>query len=565
MNHLLTFVFLNLLLFQASAQVPDSTFGEPNSLESTTGLEFQGITAFMIESADDVVQGAIHTTQGNIILGGYTIKDDSLDFLMARLLPNGRYDTALGPMGRKVLDIGYVNDSCTLIANYDDSRFLMGGCAYLPGQQGYVGILARLDFDGVPDPVFGDDGHIVLDLPSEHEMITEAIALPDGKILIAGNAFIGGTKWYWSDSTHHFLARLMPDGQLDSTFAENGILYHTPQNYGGCLAPIVADIGLAPDGSIVIAGVSYDPYQGELGYEHPYCPKNDMYVFKCTSEGALDSSFGNNGAVILPADEGVPYDIEVREDGKIVVAGGVTYGGLYTWPINVYLTRLLPGGEVDMTFRNTGYYNKLVYLSWDSVDPEGTIQIGDYTYIPLDEIGGAFFGLMRMDESGQVDSSFVQSEFVGAQGNGVVFSSYEWLPIVSEIVQAYAVDSTSIYFIGRVGSSGGPYNTNMFIAKVKLPPPAPVSTVAVPWRPLSFSVYPNPVTDGIINLSPATEAVLGPLSLRLLDMQGRAVWQQKAEGLDNAFSIDVSGLNSGVYILEVAGEAGRWVEKVVVR
>ena len=300
------------------------------------------------------------------------------------------------------------------------------------------------------------------------------------------------------------------------------------------------------------------------GYDHAYCPRNDMYVFKCTPEGEVDNAFGTNGAVILPADEGVPYDIEVREDGKIVVAGGVTYGGLYAWPINVYLTRLLSNGEVDPTFRTTGYYNKYIFLSWDAVDPEGTIQIGDYTYIPLDETGGNFFGLMRMDESGQVDSSFVQSEFVGGQGNRVLFSSYWWLSNISGIVQAYSVDSTSIYFVGRVGSSGGPINTNMFIAKVKLPPPLPVSTVAVPWRPLSFSVYPNPVTDGALHLSPAAGPVPGPLSLRLLDMQGRSVWQQEVEGMQDAYSIDVSGLNGGIYILEVARQAGRWVEKVVV-
>ncbi len=192
MKYSLAIIFVYLLLFKASAQVPDSTFGEINSWEPITNLEFYGITGFFLEFADDVVQGAIHTPGGKIILGGYVIKNDSLDFLMARLLPNGRYDTAIGPMGRKAIDIGYANDSCTLIANYDENHFLMGGCTYLPGQQDYVGLLTRLDFDGVPDSTFGDNGHLILNLPSKNEMITEAIALANGKILIAGNAFYGG-------------------------------------------------------------------------------------------------------------------------------------------------------------------------------------------------------------------------------------------------------------------------------------------------------------------------------------------------------------------------------------
>lgn len=564
MKYSLTIVFTYLLCFKVSAQVPDSTFGEINSWEPITNLEFYGITGFFLEFADDVVQGAIHTSEGKIILGGYTVKNDSLDFLMACLLPNGRYDTTIGPMGRRAIDIGYANDSCTLIANYDESHFLMGGCTYLPGQQDYVGLLTRLDFDGVPDSTFGDNGHLILDLPARNEMITEAIALSDGKILIAGNAFYGGAKWYWPDSTHHFVARLMPDGQLDLTFADNGILYHTSQDHGGCLAPMVADVKIAPDASIVIAGISYDPYPGVLGFEHHYCPRNDMYVFKCTAEGEIDNSFGNNGAVVLPLDEGAPYSIEVKGNGKIVVSGGVTYGGLMPWPINVYLVRLLPNGEMDPSFRGTGYYNEYIFLDWDAVDPLGTIQIGDYTYIPLNERGGSFFGLMRMDESGQVDSSFVQSDFVGALENSVLFSSYWWLPNISGIIQSYAVDSTSIYFVGRVGSSGGAYNTNMFIAKVKLPPPVPVSTVAVPWRPLSFSAYPNPVRNGVLHLSPATGPVSGPLSIRLADLQGRLVWQQQVTDLQGASTIDVSGLKSGMYILDVSGQVGRWVERIVI-
>ena len=150
----------------------------------------------------------------------------------------------------------------------------------------------------------------------------------------------------------------MPDGQLDLTFANNGILYHTPQDHGGCLAPMVADVKIAPDASIVIAGISYDPYPGVLGFEHHYCPRNDMYVFECTAEGEIDNSFGNNGAVVLPLDEGAPYSIEVKGNGKIVVSGGVTYGGLMPWPINVYLVRLLPNGEMDPSFRGTGFFKE---------------------------------------------------------------------------------------------------------------------------------------------------------------------------------------------------------------
>ena len=228
------------------------------------------------------------------------------------------------------------------------------------------------------------------------------------------------------------------------------------------------------------------------------------------------------------------------------------------------LVRLLPNGEIDPTFRGTGYYHELIYLSWDAVDPMTSIKIGEYTYVPIKETGGAFFGLMRMDESGKVDSSFVQNEFVGAQENGVVFSSYWWLPNISKTIQAYSIDSTSVYFVGKVGGSGAPFNRNMFIAKVKLLPQVPVSTVAVPWPPLSFSAYPNPVKNGLLHLSSATGVVSAPLSIRLSDLQGRLVWQQRVMDLQGIYTIDVSGLKTGMYILEVSGQAGHWVERIVI-
>lgn len=111
---------------------------------------------------------------------------------MACLLFNGWYDMVIGFMGCKVIDIGYVNDSCILIVNYDENYFLMGGCIYLLGQQDYVGFLIRLDFDGVFDFIFGDNGYLILNLFFKNEMIIEVIVFVNGKILIVGNVFYGG-------------------------------------------------------------------------------------------------------------------------------------------------------------------------------------------------------------------------------------------------------------------------------------------------------------------------------------------------------------------------------------
>lgn len=551
-----------------TAQVPDSTFGVPDSWYGH--LEIYGMTQVRSADRDERCIAAFHTAEGKIVLAGQTAGEDGIDFALARLTADGQYDTTAGPLGRMRIDIGYANDSCIAAARYSENQLLMGGCAFLPGQQNYVGLLARLDFDGQLDPAFGQNGHVVIDLPAEHEMITKIITLPDGKILIAGNAFYGGSFWYDADSTAHFIGRLLPDGQIDSAFAENGFLYRGPEYHGGCKAPMLGDVTLAPDGSILAVANSFDPYPGELSVPIYYCPRNPFFVYRYTDGGLPDLSFGSDGLVEIPAFQGVIYTIDVEEDGKILLAGGLSYG-FHPFPTSVFLGRLLPNGQKDASFAQAGYFDVSLVGSTENITLKNRpVSINGSYYLPWSDppdIGlrpVLVFGLMRIDGTGQIDSNFVQSQFVAAHGDGVLFSSYSWMPFLhGTIAQAYALDSTSIYFVGTKHALDL-RRDNMIIFKAKLPTPRPVSTAKVPLRPYSFTAYPNPVVGGRLHLSAVGQAVEGPLRLRLLDIQGRAVLHQERIRLLDEHAIDVSALTAGIYFLEVSGAAGRWVEKVAV-
>jgi hypothetical protein len=68
-------------------------------------------------------------------------------------------------------------------------------------------------------------------------------------------------------------------------------------------------------------------------------------------------------------------------------------------------------------------------------------------------------------------------------------------------------------------------------------------------------VYPNPITTGSFHLllgKPAAEN----LTLRILQMDGQAVWSQTISGDVGTQTIQVNDLTAGVYVLQVTGENG---------
>lgn len=88
-----------------------------------------------------------------------------------------------------------------------------------------------------------------------------------------------------------------------------------------------------------------------------------------------------------------------------------------------------------------------------------------------------------------------------------------------------------------------------------------------PWNEVSvgevnfqFSIYPNPATDNL-RLESQTPLV----QVNLTDLAGRVALQQTFRQTQDYVSVDVSGLPSGIYLLEAETEDGRRsVQKVVV-
>jgi uncharacterized delta-60 repeat protein len=126
------------------------------------------------------------------------------------------------------------------------------------------------------------------------------------------------------------LVRFLPDGSVDLSFGTNGYATSPPGQF---------------------RNVTLDHQQRILvcGWE----PNTEMpMVARYESDGTLDSSFGNGGAVLdIDGTSGVASVVHVDPDGKIVVAGERFPPMIFP---ELCLARLNDDGTVDTTFGQGG-------------------------------------------------------------------------------------------------------------------------------------------------------------------------------------------------------------------
>lgn len=237
--------------------------------------------------------------QGRIVLGGSSVQDDSLACSLIRLLPDGQPDPELGGEGTVILDLSPGDDEILALAQSPDGDIVAGG--YVQAVQDRDFLLLRYHADGTLDEEFGDHGRVVVPVGNSDDEITAVQLLPDGRILVAGNAAGTGGRAL-------VLARYDGDGRLDTTFGDRGI------SLTGVGQDALAQ-GLAVDetGRIIVSGSYSD---GAV---------TRMMLAAFTENGEVDGSFGRDGVATVADAEKVSegYGLFVAGDLSLYVAGSV--------------------------------------------------------------------------------------------------------------------------------------------------------------------------------------------------------------------------------------------------
>src|SRR5262249_55490623 len=185
---------------------------------------------------------------------------------------------------------------------------------------------------------FGTGGSTIIPFGTDDSQDDNAYGVTlqrDGKIVVVG------TTRNQPNDIDFAVARLNPDGKLDSGFGTDGRVV-IPFNIGGSLHDEARDVLVQPDGKIVVSGsariVALD---------------NDFAVVRLMPDGKLDSSFGKGGKTTIPFNRGGDNDdkasgVVLQPDGKLVLGGFAQIGAGLHYAFAA--ARLNSAGTLDAGF-----------------------------------------------------------------------------------------------------------------------------------------------------------------------------------------------------------------------
>ncbi len=268
--------------------------------------------------------------------GGKMLKKLSLFVFLVffSLIPNlsaasGDLDRSFGFNGLAFFDTPF---SASAVSVQSDDRILLGGSCFEPGVGDHF-CLIRLTATGQVDPTFAGGNFVVTQMGpngSEASRIVKIIPLADGKIIVAGytDRTVQSTRY-----SLVAIARFMPNGTLDTTFAGQGKFFDTATSQPTGMQ--LTDVALQPDGKIVVLA-------GNPSFGSPR-----IVVMRLSADGVLDPTFGTGGRA--SRDYGslsdFPGSVSLGPDGKITVGGR----GFGNQGFDYVVERYLANGDYDVS------------------------------------------------------------------------------------------------------------------------------------------------------------------------------------------------------------------------
>lgn len=287
----------------------DTTFGGDRNTDGTPDGFFVHHAAAG-GNGDEGGPGVALQADGKIVVAGFSNNGTNNDMVVWRLTAAGALDTTFGGDidGDFTPDGFFVHDSAAGGSNNDvgkavvvlgDGKILVTGLSNNAAPDADA-VVWKLNADGSLDTTFGGDldGDFTPDGFAVHnntaggnanDFAFDMVVQADGKIVVAGDSVNG------AGNRDMVVWRLNADGSLDNTFGGDLNTDSIPDGFfvhDGAAGGSANDfgIGVALDGSgrIVVSGSSSNGAD------------NDMAVWRLTTTGALDTTFGGD---VNPVDD----------------------------------------------------------------------------------------------------------------------------------------------------------------------------------------------------------------------------------------------------------------------
>ena len=226
-----------------------------------------------------------------------------------------------------------------------------------------LGGLARFNPDGSLDATFGNGGIV-----NQSSWTGADVALVGDKILASGTALLNA-----KGRVDFEIARFNSDGSLDQTFGTNGTVLTAFGGKSRLSDSETSAMAVQADGKIVVAGIALVPINNENRVFEGFA------VARYTPNGVLDTTFGNNGEMLIAVGPSVNPPDGLALSGNSIDLVGHSYS-------NIYVVQLTAAGQLDPNFGTGGVVNvgqgfapsltaqgdgKLVVVSYNASSPAG--------------------------------------------------------------------------------------------------------------------------------------------------------------------------------------------------
>ncbi len=192
------------------------------------------------EGSDDQILDVAVQTDGKLVVGGYALIDNVGSAVLVRYTPDGSLDSSFDGDGKIVR----ANANLSGLALQTDGKIVTAGSP---------GFVTRYNPNGSIDTGFGSGGTAYSSYQSAY---SAALAVqPDGKIVVGGSG---------SQGRNFAVARFEQGGSPDASFGSGGEVETVLGGAAG--SDIPSDLGLAPDGKIVLAGATRPTSNGPFDF-----------------------------------------------------------------------------------------------------------------------------------------------------------------------------------------------------------------------------------------------------------------------------------------------------------
>lgn len=374
------------------------------------------------------------------------------------------------------------------LAMQSDGKILVGGWfdEVAGVSRNYI---ARLNSDGSLDASFDP-------LSGFNQEVNALAVQSDGKIIVGGLFNTYDPNWGGLQIPVNGLARLNPDGSLDTTF-NMGTGFSGSTGIG---QRQIHQIVIQPDGKILVAG-HFSQYNGQSA----------VLLVRLNSDGTKDNTFNAdaNFAIAMDGFYGQVYSLKLESSGKIIIGGN--YGNTNSLAKGV--DRLNSDGSLDQSFQV--YHSTDVRNSALDLQSDGKILAANMNFgLPSEA-----YVVERYHSDGSLDTSFPK-RFLGNEVRDLIIQS-----------------DGKITFVGYF--SYNPTGIMRLIGDT----PFSVGVLETDW--VHFELYPNPAVD-LIHLN----RIPHDATVRIKDAWGKTHLSFNYANA-NKITLNLAELPAGMYFTEI--------------